>query len=394
MKLLSIVRLYFALAFLSFFFSSAANIFIELRSVALIFRVVVICSGLAVFVISYFAPRPRRNRAGAAFSLFVLFAVTAVFSSAYSVDSLVTLGRSAELLSFCFVVYVISGHLSFDFLEVVWCDITYMLAVLLLLLLALGALVPGFFAGFLSNSNWVPVIARNNISAISSCLALIFLVRFLGTPKLFFFSSLLVFTSLLVLSLSRASLLIFATVFLFVLFARGRFGSIAFISWVTLLSVLPLSLPLIDWFLRGQSTNEILRLSGRIFLWEEALKAIRQEWLLGYGFYAYEEKLSLLAGNVGFRQTTVDNSFLSVAVGVGVVGFAPFLLFSLFVFWRFLMSLSFKRIDTISLECAAVGLFLLLRSPFNPSFLYFGWQLVFVLVGFHLLELRSKFRAH
>lgn len=128
-------------------------------------------------------------------------------------------------------------------------------------------------------------------------------------------------------SYSRASILIFAALVM-ILFVRSRRYIVAVMALgFGLLAVLGAGPSLLDFLLRGQDMQAFMSLTGRRdFLWVGGWKVFTESPWIGHGYYyATTHLLPIhLFGGFDARITNVDNTFLEVAMNLGVVGLALF----------------------------------------------------------------------
>lgn len=75
---------------------------------------------------------------------------------------------------------------------------------------------------------------------------------------------------------------------------------------------------------RDQVSGSLSTLTGRTVLWEAGLDALRLQPLIGYGFGAGSRFVALR--NIGADYLThIHNGFLEALLGVGIIGFIPFI---------------------------------------------------------------------
>ena len=134
---------------------------------------------------------------------------------------------------------------------------------------------------------------------------------------------------------------------------------------------------------RGQSPELIYSLSGRMDYWQFAWERFSATPLLGQGFYtAHRIDLNSVSGR--FRISTVDNTYLEVLLGMGIIGLFPLVTAIVLLIRRIIQTL--KRLPAgIELrdgQKEMVGVFIvaLIRSMTGPTFQVHGENLVLLLV--------------
>ncbi|MEZ4605238.1 MAG: O-antigen ligase family protein [Deinococcales bacterium] len=152
------------------------------------------------------------------------------------------------------------------------------------------------------------------------------------TKSLWKFWSLIMLLSLatIIINQSRTAFLVLGLSVFAVLFVR-RYYSALVVGLIVLASLFLLDTPLAVYFNRGQPITDINDLGERMtVLWPAAIEAIKHSPYLGYGYPSGETETINALGKIiqgRFSQfQEVHNTFFSVLVTTGLLGFIPFFL--------------------------------------------------------------------
>lgn len=138
----------------------------------------------------------------------------------------------------------------------------------------------------------------------------------------------LVVASTVVLLLSRTrsaiGLLLIGAVLLLIWMHRWRLALVAIpvVLGVAYLSSGVVAGVVVPFLRRGQTTEQLVTLTGRTSIWDAALTSWRQQPLTGYGFYA-GHRIGPLIGDRGFEVSNFDSTWIETLYDVGVIGFIP-----------------------------------------------------------------------
>jgi len=166
---------------------------------------------------------------------------------------------------------------------------------------------------------------------------------------------------------SRTAILAFvlATFFIFMCFRKTGLALIT----ISLGLIGSLSGYLISYLMRGNPTEIFTSLSGRTLFWPLVIEKVAQSPLFGHGFYA-SQRFMFSAGTI----SSVDNTYLEVLLGLGVIGVTVLILAVLGAgrnLWRSRPPSSRNELTDryfIWTELAVIFLFLLMKSFTGPSF--------------------------
>jgi O-antigen ligase len=182
----------------------------------------------------------------------------------------------------------------------------------------------------------VPQIAPNPLGylAVAGLLALFFGVgpRFIVRSLVLRVGLAGLYAAELLASRTRTALVLGALVVLVALLLHARkrivLVSVLFLCGLTAVTVLLgyFGDSLNDYFFRGQTSGELIGLTGRVDIWRAATQEVSENFLLGLGFYS-GHRLAL-TGIWNYQvESNIDNTWLETLVDVGVVGMIPLAIF-------------------------------------------------------------------
>lgn len=221
-----------------------------------------------------------------------------------------------------------------------------------------------------------PSVAANGVGDLGALLGIIAMVRLLfakGPSRRFYLTVFLLSIVTLAFSQSRSPLTGFLLAVPLVLFSAGRIGWGAALGLFLLAvaSFTPLSDYFLQFFLRGQSKELFLSLSGRIYWWKAAVPFIQENLLVGYGAYAGGR--FLVASNFDPTLSSLHGTWPEVLIGMGLLGLLP-LLGTIAGTWIVLLRSRLRGNNTVreQLRLEVIGVMTLLsgRSIFSVSFIW------------------------
>ncbi len=121
----------------------------------------------------------------------------------------------------------------------------------------------------------------------------------------------------MLLSRSRTSIFAGVAGILAVVFFSGR-TTLFWASAATMSSLWFFSDAVIAYIRRGQSQELFTSMSGRTPFWETIWPQVLESPIIGSGYYAAQRKL--------FGVSSVDNTYLEVLLGLGIIGLTIFLI--------------------------------------------------------------------
>lgn len=245
---------------------------------------------------------------------------------------------------------------------------------------------------FLSASNglyiWSGIGARNSITAI--CIILLFdlFSATITKEKLFIWTSKFVLVMFFIaVSLSRSSIFIFIFILLpLYLVLRKKYISLVVLSVLGSFAALLLFDKVFRFLLRGQSIEDVERLSGRLDIWSMAVDVIKTSPIFGHGYYYGSSLIQQFDFYQSGLQSNMDNMFLDVAMGTGIIGV---LLISASIISALWISLvHYKRIRAVAseywsiyMQAIIVIIFTLFRSFLNPTIQSNHWNVLAFLIS-------------
>jgi O-antigen ligase len=147
------------------------------------------------------------------------------------------------------------------------------------------------------------------------------------------------------------------------------------------------------YMLRGQSSELVRSLSGRMDWWQNAwVKILERPWL-GYGAYA-GGRFVVLAQLGDMETSSIHNSYVEVVLGTGILGVLP-LLAALAGAWRELWSVRLKSlVSTVDSQFAVEALAVLgvitVRSLFSVTMIWHPALEFFIVLGYAERVRRSR----
>ena len=197
----------------------------------------------------------------------------------------------------------------------------------------------------------------------------------------------------LILAQTRSAILALLIGCVVILILSKRIGAIGLLFVVLAIVGTVAGDALLTYFMRDQSTEMFLSLTGRTTWWEASWAKIVERPLLGYGAYAGARFAAL--ASLGFNTTaTVHNSYMEVLLGTGILGLIPFLMM-LGGTWIWLISALRRpllREEEKELGLEAVGLLTMatVRSIFTANIVWHASMDFLLVLGY--VEFIKRFR--
>lgn len=332
------------------------------------------------------------RNAGSPAKWMIIYGLAAILTTAYSIDPMLTAWKGLEVLTLVLVGIILSNQIkTID-------DITWLLGILSVIILFM---VVSILVGFVlypsiasaqfdvatgsmafAISGIFPLINANSVSQFGAFLATISLTMLLSrgkksySPGAWIILSLAIVTA--VLGHSRTSI-ISGTLAVLTILVFGKYYLLASISFfIGLIAFIFTSASVLvsEYIYRGQSQEVFESLSGRTFFWEKVWDTFSQAPMLGHGFYAGQR--------VMFGVSSVDNTYLEVALGMGIVGLVIFII-PIFKTALTLYKTRPKQNDastesTIWLQLLSLFIILVIRSMSGPSFQVMHHNLVIYMI--------------
>lgn len=293
-----------------------------------------------VVLVPLFIPQARlavvvRRKLWGVFALGAYFAVAAL-SVLWSVFLLNTAGKVLEIgIAFALGYVIATRSDNVDAARRSLQFVLYLEGFLIAVAISGFILVPTVFAQTLSRPGFffdetmvAPFGGPNGFSAVGAMLAAFALAHIFteprGTPKAHWYALMAMGSLSTVLSSGRQgviiwlvsmSLLLFMyrrTLFLF--FIAPAVSLFTLVNWETLWGIVS----------RNQVSGSLITLTGRTNLWAAGIEAWERQPLTGYGFGVGGRFVALRSIDLDFV-THLHNGFIEALVGVGLVGFIPFM---------------------------------------------------------------------
>ena len=264
------------------------------------------------------------------------YAMVAALSVLWSVFFLNTAGKVLEIgIAFALAYVLATRRDSVDAAKRTLQFILYLEGFLIAVAISGFILAPSIFAvelsrpGFFFKETMVaPFGGPNGFSAVGAMLASFALAHIFTRPKTesktHWFALLAMGSISTVLSSGRQGVIIWLVIIsllmlmyrrkLFLFFLAPVTAIFTLINWETLWSIVS----------RDQVTGSLVTLTGRTNLWAAGIEAWKSQPLTGYGFGVGGRFVALRSIDLDFV-THLHNGFVESLVGVGLLGFIPFM---------------------------------------------------------------------
>jgi O-antigen ligase len=341
---------------------------------------------LFVFAYLFLAKNKYLTKNGVLLS-YLCFAILACISILYSVDPLVTAGRAFEILAISvFGLVFLDSFSDFCDVEYFWNLTLKLLFALLAFYLAMTLFLNMSFVAYIDGTlQWTGYGGRNSITALGSVFFIVALNRYFMSAGVYRIGAgiLGLFGFILMLaSFSRSSVLLtFLVAVPYYLWLRRSLSVIFVLLYLGLIALIFYYENIYKFFLRGQDHNAVMEISGRFSVWERSIDFIRDSPWVGHGYYA--------ANTLAWRDqviyeveaSNVDNVFVEIALGLGVLGLAAMsgVFYCSFRLILRLQKVYFSRDSHLTSylpEICMVLVFTLMRSMVNPTIQGNHWNLL------------------
>lgn len=309
------------------------------------------------------------------YSLFCLFSTT------WSAYRAWTLYKSVEYLIVVVLIAAIVATFRFttDYKQVF--DLTWAIDGLLLLCIWIGALLwpsqafePSGGAISVQLQGVVPVLADNGVGHVSAILSVVALSRFLRKPqsrgsRVFYLAFLGLTLLTLLLAQTRSAILGFVFGAALLLYFSRRTGWIVCLLLLTGLLFFHTGAGSLftQYMRRGQNADEVASLSGRTDWWESGWTELQRRPWTGMG--GFTARFTVLAKYGDQEVSTVHNTYLEAALGVGLIGLVAILITFIgvwkWVIWGFRYPATNPIRRQLALEAVAVLGVITVRSFFS-----------------------------
>ena len=283
----------------------------------------------------------------------VLYAIVTAVSTLYASHSMYALWKSMSLFVDIFVLAVFLTYKPFWLNTKKLFDLKLTLFAMLLGMAWLG----GIFApssAFIKTRGLIhyslmgimPIINPDGIGYIGALVSIVSFLRMLDNhssrDRIFYRIIFILGIASLIFSQARTSLVAFSITLIISLLIKKKVGWIITIGLIAILFMLNLSAShyLQQYFIRGQSKELLMSLSGRTHLWAYAWKRFKSSPIIGYG-YGSGVRFDILHGS---STVSLHGAIFDVLIGVGLLGFVPWVT-ALACTWQSLISgyIRFRR---------------------------------------------------
>jgi O-antigen ligase len=341
--------------------------------------------------------------AGVGAVLMLAYGFYAMFSAIYSVEPLLTLWKGFEVFSAVITVIAISAHLR-KLSDIQWLLNVMFIALLFLTISALsGALITPeiAFRAVMEGGNpvvmgdegssGIPILrgvfpeinpaALSGIAAVITSVSLVLLLDGEKTSRLGIYAVIILAITAMYLAHSRTGIfaLVAAVVAILVIKKYVTYAVLIGLPVTIFLAFTSLPKLISSYVYRGQTEEQFSSMSGRVEFWSHVLDKFSESPLTGYGYYASHRIL--------FGTSGIDNTYFSVLLGVGLIGFALFIAALLVGFIRIFRARPRKASSdlyrTLWLQILSTAIILFIRSLTGTSFETF-YHLLLVYLILHI----------
>lgn len=327
-------------------------------------------------------------------TIYALFAIT---STAWSVFPAWTAYKAGEyFIDVALLAAILVELRSLSDLKSLY-DCTWVLLAFLLASVWLGvvlapgeAVVRGIGVTGVQIYGVIPTLSANSVGDLGATLAIVSISRMLrpNSAKRSMYAVLMCLSLLtLACSQTRSALTGFIAASLVMLLVARRIGMFSFASLgaVYLLLLSNAGALFQAYFVRDQSTEMFMSLSGRVTWWEFAWQKYLERPLIGFGAYAGGRFASMAEFGSGMT-SSLHNTYMEVLLGSGPIG--VFLIVTLVLWLWFGLARRFVRFRPETLEAQmaveSAGVFTMVTvlSLFSTSIIWHGSQDFMLVLAF------------
>jgi O-antigen ligase len=190
----------------------------------------------------------------------------------------------------------------------------------------------------------------------------------------------------MILAQTRSAIIGFFFGLALVLYFSRRLGLIAFLGIAAVLLVLLTDVGTLgeEFLRRGQSTQLLESLSGRVDWWEFGWhEFLKQPWI---GLGAYTGRFEVLAKLGEIETSSIHNTYLDALINVGVVGLLPLIAALLGIWYQLMRTLRRYRYDSperrLALEAVGILSVLTVRSFFTTGLIWHPSLFFLLILGY------------
>jgi O-antigen ligase len=302
-------------------------------------------------------------------TVYLFYTLFCITSTIWSKGTIATLGKSIEMLIGCLIVLITMYKKNQLFRLRRMFNWFVLIYSVLTIFAFLGALIYPESYSTGPHRVTAPWFSGNAASYSAVLVSIVFLARSLRknqniNQKLLYGFLYSLFSFISIYAAGRTAIILWGICSLVVLTLLKPKISLVIIIPVSALITYTYFNVIFEYLLRGQSANEILKLSGRLVLWKLGIVALMNKFLIGYGFGVGSRTLFYQFGTVGYSETIsgIHNGFLEVALGTGIIGFCLWI--SSISWGLFLLFKSLFKKENVEMSILSI---LLLGSTFAGS---------------------------
>lgn len=355
-----------------------------------IVRAVVLGFIFLVSVVGILAQPFSIRRAGNASHWMVLYSLLAMFSAVYSISPLVSLWKGFEVLSFVVMGVYLCRYLS-TIEDIQWgidliciTMLYFSVSVVFSIIISPAQALPksqGMTGSIIAGAHsLIPAIYPNSVTQFAALLSCLTLCQLLSPTPSRGKTGLLCILGLggLVLILGHSRTSIFgAVIALSVILLMGRYILTGIIAGLFVFAGMLVGVDeiLTSYMLRGQTEQAFYGMTGRTYYWNQVWETVLDSPLFGYGFYAQRIMLSV---------SSVDNTYLQILLGLGVVGLVTILVPLGIVAYKLCRdrphSSTSAHERVVWLQLVTIYIIIMMRSITGPTFQDFNINLVLLML--------------
>ncbi len=247
----------------------------------------------------------------------------------------------------------------------------------------------------------IPVIHANGVGQIGALLAIVAVSRLLSRECERHSRALLsvllgIGAATMILAQTRSAIIGFLFGLTLVLYFSKRLGVIAFLGIAALLltSLTGVGTFVQEYLHRGQSTQMVESLSGRIVWWEFGWdQFLKQPWI---GLGAYTARFEVLAKLGEMETSSIHNTYLEALLNVGIFGLIPVIAAMVGIWYQITRTLRRYRCESpehqLALEAVGMLSVLTVRSFFTTGIIWHPSLFFLLILGYaEFLRRRRKY---
>jgi O-antigen ligase len=329
-----------------------------------------------------------------------IYSCIAVFSTVYSVFPELTLWKAFEVLTLIVCGYAIATEVQTtdDIRRLL--DLVMLILLFLTVTVLMGAVISPerAFRNLFEGGNpfaeddrpttmmfvlrgVIPEINANPVGGLAASLAVMTASPFFAPEKVKDKFGIIVVLMLagiaIVLAHARTPIFALTATVAGILVVKRQFAASLWIALAAVIMLLIGSTEVVtDYIYRGQSQEQFSTLTGRTLFWSMVFEKFLDAPIFGYGYYSSHRVL--------FNTSGVDNTYITVLLGIGVVGFIPFVASVLSAIKTLLRTMPRRRMEPM-FQILWIQLFGIFSITFVRSLTGTSFEVFYHLLIFYLL---------